>query len=170
MLRSQQLKLKEIEKLKRQRALAIERLKQHLALHPEQKVLQHGYYPDGSFRDDINQTGGTVCPSFHLWTVGHAADRDIYIYEDIDWDVYRESPIFHEVEDLDVGTYGLAVSNPGVTMYHNEGLYVGSIDDERLDKIDWSLELIIEITDLLKLFYTPKDITRRVKEYRKQYS
>jgi hypothetical protein len=170
MLRSQSLKLKELDELKRQRTLAVERLKQYLEHHPVMKVLQYGEYPDGSIREEINDMGGTVSPSFHVWRVGRAEKRDVYIYEDINWSVYSANPMFHKVEDLDVGTYGLAVSNPVVAMYHNQGLYIGSVDDEDLDKIDWSLELVIEITDLLMAFYTPEDTTHRMHKHQNQHS
>lgn len=167
MSRVDELRTSELTKLKKQRTRAIARLKQFRSDNPDVNIHDWGY-PDGSYRDDINDTGGTVCPSHHVWRVGKIFDRDVYIYELVHWDVWSANVIGHKLEDLDTGEYELAVSDASVVMYHGHGLYIGGIDNKRLKKIDWSIDTIIAITDLLKRFYTKNDIAERMQE--KQYS
>jgi len=161
MTRGEELRTQELAKLKKQLSWAIRRLKKARIAHPEINVLDDTY-PDGSFRDTVDDTGGTVRPSHHLWTVGCVGDRDVYIYELIDWDVWSADIMGHALADIDLGKYELAVSDRSRVMYHNQGTYVGGYDAKALLQVDWSIEVVMGITDLLEAFYTPHDLDDRI--------
>ena len=161
MTRVEELRKQEIATLKTQVGLAIKRLKKARITRPEINAL-NDIYDDGSYRDDVNDTGGTVQPSHHLWAVGRVGYRDVYIYELVDWAVWRANVHGHDLAQLDTGKYELAVSDPSVAMYHNQGTYVGGYDTKALLRVDWPIETIMGITDLVAPFYLPEDLDDRI--------
>lgn len=161
MTRVEALRKQELAELKKQLSLAIRRLKKARIEHPEINVFDYTY-PDGSFRDTVDDTGGTVRPSHHLWTVGRVGDRDVYIYELIDWDVWSVDIMGHALADIDLGKYELAMSDHSRVMYHNQGTYVGGYDVKALLQVEWPVEIVMGITDLLEVFYTANDLGDRI--------
>ena len=161
MTRVEELRTQETAELIKQVGLAIRRLKRARTTRPEINHLD-GCYPDGSYRDTINDTGGFVRPLHHTWKVGRVANRDVYVYELIDWGAWTANVTRHTPADIDTGTYQLAVSDPSKGMYQNRGMYVGSWSMKELKKVDWAVELIMGVTDLAKSFYLPSDLDDRI--------
>jgi len=161
MTRVEDLRKQELAELKKQLSSALRRLKKARIVHPEINAFDY-IYPDGSFRDTVDDTGGTIRPSHHLWVVGRVGDRDIYIYELIDWDVWSADIMGHALADIDLGKYELAVSDYSRVMYHNQGTYVGGYDAKALLQVDWPIEVVMGITDLLAAFYTAHDLGDRI--------
>lgn len=161
MSRVEDIRAQSLTELKLQVASAVERLQQarsdHLVINEF-----NGVYADGSYRDKLNHQGGMVRPAQHIWVVGRIGERDVYIHELVDWEVWYEKPFDHELSELDTGKYELALSNPAVAMYQNQGMFIGSINYADLPNVDWELGLIEGIIDHLKVFYLPEDLERRI--------
>ena len=161
MSRDVDVRIQRLTELKGQIALAVKRLQQARIDHPEINVF-NGVYGDGSYREQVNHLGGVLRPEQHIWAVVRIGERDVYIHELVDWEVWYEKPFDHELSELDTGKYELALSNPAVAMYQNQGMYIGSINYADLPNVDWDLGLIEGIIDHLKVFYLPEDLERRI--------
>lgn len=150
---------------------AVERLIAYRHNNPEVNVLDFGYYIDGSFRDSVSETGGSACPSQHIWEVGSIFGRTIYICEDIDWGVWRNNHAIDDPERMDLGTYQLAITDPDVVMYRNVGVFIRTIKAADFDTaIDWSIDTIIAVRGLLDSFGDENDMSARTKDFTKRFA
>jgi hypothetical protein len=152
-----------ITKFRRAYHGAVRRLTAYRKAHPRVNVLHDGYYIDGSFRDMIDDTGGMISPSFHMWELGVTSDeRTAYVYECIDWGAYRTNGPYVNPNVIDTGTYAFALSDSTVPMFRGSGTYVGSIPSSQFAHIDWTTDVIIEATSMLQRAFERADMDTRI--------
>jgi len=151
----------ELVELQQEVAAAIDRLKLARVGRPEVATPRPQYW-DGSGRTNINGLGGIMKPLHHVWKVGRVDDLDVYIYELIDWDVFNADRLALDFVKMDIGEYELAVSNPSVSMDRYQGHFVASVPERKFAQIDWELDTIRGVSQLLRTFYQPADIAARI--------
>ena len=157
-----ELRKKELLKLKEQCKLAVERLRDVQQKDPRVSVFSW-FYSDMSFRGDVNYNGLGEAPSYRIWEVGAIKDRWVYIYQQVDMEMWRKLPDA-PYGWIDIDRYEVAASDHTMATHQNVGVYIGTVSDEDFENPEWSVDMIIELNDLLNQFYTPTDVARRLNQ------
>jgi hypothetical protein len=86
-----------------------------------------------------------------MWELGHVRARTVYIYQKIDWSQYKRGSFAPEV---DIDEYRLAIEDRSLRTY---GGYQDGTARIKLDELakseDFTVDMIVEITDLLAAFF-----------------
>jgi hypothetical protein len=158
---------REIDKLLAAFEAAAERIELQRIRIPALNVLDFGYYVDGSMREVLHHNGFNR-PTHRVWEVDRTFGRRICIYEDVDYGVWQANNAIDDPERQDQGTYQLAFGDPSQKGYGGS-MYLVTVGEADFESdTPWSLDTIITVRQLLKKFYTPKDVRRRIKRFTKE--
>ena len=152
--------------LKRSFAAATNRIRHYRTTYPALEDNESGFYVDGSHRRDFGSTGFAE-PSFRMWEIGRVRGRMVYIYQKIDLSQYKRGSFAPEV---DIDDYCLAIEDRSLRTY---GGYQDGIARIKLSELvkndDFTVDMIIEITDLLAAFFVTDAVFQKaIKEFSKE--
>lgn len=158
----------EVSRLKRAFNAATKRIRRYQAAHPALNENDGGYYIDGSYRQDFGSTGFAE-PSFRMWELGNVKARTIFIYQKIDWSQWSRGSFDPEV---DINEYRLAIEDRSIRTYggHHDGIARLRLDELAEDQ-DFTLDMIVGITDLaIAFFATDEALKQAVEKFSKRMS